>query len=107
MTEFTGKLVGGRALYIPLPHAIHNVKPVGICQIPVNGDGDLCLEPTYSEEARRQHAASCAEKHASAIHAFRKRQHPDIMRPWDPELEAYVSANKQALLTGEKAFPRG
>jgi hypothetical protein len=107
MTEFTSKIVGGHILHVPPAHVIHNIRPVGVCQIPVNADGDLCLEPTYSEEARRQHAAKCAQENATAINAFRNRQHPEVMRPWDPELEEFVMRRRVDILTGREPMPNG
>lgn len=107
MTQFTGKVTGGHILYVPPAHAIHGNAPVGICTVVVNGDGEICAHPSYSESERRHHAADCATKHASAIHAYRKRSHPEIMNAWDPELEAFVQRRKHDILSGREPMPQG
>lgn len=89
--------VNGRPLFVP---GTKDRRPVGMCQVIVTGEGELCLTPFYSERERRDHVAACAQKHTSAIHAYRKRTHPDIMRPWDPEMESWMSKHADGLLAG-------
>jgi hypothetical protein len=36
--------------------------------------------------------------------AFRNRSHPEIMRPWDPELEKWISDNRTAILEDRKSI---
>lgn len=107
MTEFTSKIVGGHILHVPPAHAIHGNRPIGICTVVVNAEGELCGHPSYNESERLAHSSECARRHASAINAYRLRTHPEIMRPWDPELESYVSQHRVEIATGRKPMPRG
>lgn len=94
--------VKGRPFYFTGENKLHKRRPIGVCQVIVTGDGDQCLTPFFDERERRNHVATCATKHASAINAYRNRTHPEIMRPWDPELEKWMSSNKDAVLSGRK-----
>jgi hypothetical protein len=102
MTQFTGKVAGGHILYVPPAHAIHNTGPYGRCLVVVNADGDQCGHPCMSQRELVSHTSECARRHASAINAYRKRTHPDIMRAWDPELEEWFAKHKDAVLEGRK-----
>jgi hypothetical protein len=100
----------GATIYVPTSSKLHGLEVVDRCRTIVSAEGDVCGHPFYENESiakREAHITECLAKHASAIRAFRQRQHPDIMRPWDPELADYVKANKLELVTGAKPMPRG
>lgn len=90
----------GAVLHLPPAHVIHNLRPVQVCTVIVNADGDLCRHPSYSLRESISHSTECAKAHESAIRAFRKRQHPEIMQSWDPELSAWMDKNGRAVLEG-------
>jgi hypothetical protein len=80
------------------------------CSVIVNADGEVCGHEFYKDEPQSKidaHIVECTGRHASAIHAYRQRTHPDIMRPWDPEIAEYMAENKEALLRGELPTPHG
>lgn len=95
-------LVGGRALFLPTSSRLHKRPVIGRCAVIVTGDGDVCGTPFFSLEEKIGHVTDCARKHASAIHAYRRRQHPEIMNAWDPELEAWMRQHADAVLRGAK-----
>lgn len=102
--------VAGRALFLPTSSQIHGKRVVMRCTVIVNADGEVCGHPFYedeSQEVRERHIVDCAARHAAAINAYRQRTHPDIMRPWDPEIAQYMAENKEALLSGRLPVPRG
>jgi hypothetical protein len=101
MRKFTAVATkSGGVLYVPPSHVIHNARPFGLCTVIINADGDLCRHPSYSRAEFLGHASKCAPAHESAIRAYRARQHPDILRPWDPELESWMGKHKAAILEG-------
>lgn len=95
-------LVAGRALYLPTSSRLHNEVPVGRCDTIVTADGDVCGTVFFDRTKWLRHVANCARQHASAIHAYRRRQHPEIMNAWDPELEAWMRQHADAVLRGAK-----
>lgn len=90
----------GAVLHLPPAHVIHKTKPKQVCTVIVNGDGELCGHPSYTIREALSHSSSCAKRHESAIRAYRNRTHPEMMRAWDPELEAWFSKHKRAVLEG-------
>lgn len=101
MTQFTGKVTGGHILYVPPAHVIHNTGPIGRCLVIVNADGDQCGHPCMSQRELLSHTSKCAVQHESAIRAYRKRQHPEIMNSWDPELSKWMGEHAADVLRGK------
>lgn len=95
-------LVGGRALFIPTSARLHQKPVIGACSVVVTAEGDVCGTPFFDLREKISHVTECAKKHASAINAYRLRTHPDIMRAWDPELEAWITKHREAILDGRK-----
>jgi hypothetical protein len=102
--------VGNSTIYVPTSSKLHGKQVVDRCKTIVNADGELCGHPFYEDEPRSRieaHVTACLAQHAAAIRAFRQRTHPDVMRPWDPELAAFVSNNREAMIRGEIPMPHG
>jgi hypothetical protein len=71
------------------------------CRIPTP-DGP-CGHITLEEEGHRAsqlHAVRCAQENHETILAVREEQHPEIMKPWDPEQFAWIRRNGAAILEG-------
>jgi hypothetical protein len=100
MRKWAPKVAGGHVLFVPPSHVIHGHKPFGVCTVIVNADGDVCRHPSFSRSEYVNHAADCARAHESAIRAFRARQHPEILNPWDPEMAEWMGRHKDAILEG-------
>lgn len=104
------RTASGSTIYVPTSANIHGYQVIDRCRTIVNADGELCGHPFYENEPRSKieaHITECLAKHAAAIRAFRDRQHPEIMRPWDPELAAFVKRNREELLSGAQPMPHG
>jgi uncharacterized C2H2 Zn-finger protein len=97
----SARVVGGRVLHLPVSSLLHGERPVGRCDVVVNADGGRCGTLFYDRTKWLRHVARCSVQHESAINAYRKRTHPDIMRAWDPELEAWMAQNARAVLEGK------
>lgn len=99
--DMSAKLTdSGHVLFVPPAHVMHKQEPIAFCQVIVNGDGELCMEPFFNQRDRLNHVPGCARQHESAINAYRKRTHPEIMQSWDPELSNWMAQHKDAILTG-------
>lgn len=46
------------------------------------------------------HAARCVKRHEEQLREQRAREHPEIMRPWDPEMARWMREHKTAVLEG-------
>lgn len=71
------------------------------CRIPT-ADGP-CGTPFYEGEPdlhRVQHLARCASENHEHILAERRRRHPDVMRPHDPEYVDWLDKNRQGIAAG-------
>jgi hypothetical protein len=102
--------VAGRPLFLPTSSQIHEKRVVMVCRVIVNADGEQCGHRFYEDESQSKieaHVVECSARHASAIHAYRQRTHPDIMRAWDPELEQYVAEHREELIRGDLRMPHG
>jgi hypothetical protein len=67
-------------------------RVVSRCTVP-HGPGRVCGWPFYdsdSEAAVLEHTRKCLSDHHEDVVAERERQHPSIMRPWDPEFFSWV-----------------
>jgi hypothetical protein len=75
---------------------------VSTCLVPTSADGDVCGAKFVrgQEDLARQHAVKCTRQHADAIQACMARQRPEIMKPWDPELAAWLKQHKDAIMSG-------
>jgi hypothetical protein len=106
MTDFA---LTERGLWIPPSATIHRQKPIGRCRVPVNDEGKPCNHPFFpgEERAMTTHIAACTKRHLDVIHRYRQRTHPDIMRPWDGELKAWVDKHSEAILEGRKRLGGG
>lgn len=98
--DMTPELVGGRALFIPTSARLHKQRPVGFCATIVTAEGEICGTPFFSLDEKVRHVSACARAHASAIHAYRQRTHPEIMQSWDPELEGWMAKHKDGIMSG-------
>lgn len=97
-------VVGG--IFIQSSSGIHERKVIDRCVVPT-GDPEkpVCGHVFFegeSQEVIDRHVAACAREHHDAIVEHRERQHPEIMRPWDPELAAWVKKHGRAILEGRK-----
>jgi hypothetical protein len=92
-----------RTLILPSSATIHAKQPIARCRVPV-GDGKLCGHPFFEGEERAMaaHVAKCCREHHDIIVGERERRHPDIMLPWDRELDRWVKENRDAILEGRK-----
>lgn len=90
-------------LVVPTSAVIHNSPVVDRCIVPTP-DGP-CGHPLREGESRTDfdnHVAQCARRNAETILHERERQHPSIMKPWDTELDTWISKHREALLEGRK-----
>lgn len=87
-------------LYIATRSGIHQHEPIGVCRVPVK-DG-ICGKRFFPGEERAQanHAASCAQENHEYVVAFMKQRHPDIMKPWDTDLDKWVGQHRAAIIDG-------
>jgi hypothetical protein len=65
----------------------------------------VCKCPFYEDESRsriERHLIDCVKANHDRLMADRARQHPEIMRPWDPEFAAWIQdpAKRRSLMTG-------
>jgi hypothetical protein len=81
---------------------------ISTCLVPVDREGNVCGAKFVKGQERRarQHALECLARHRDAILEHSAQRYPEIMRPWDPELAAYVKGN-QRILSGREPMPRG
>jgi hypothetical protein len=88
-------------LYIATRSGIHEHAPIGVCRVPTK-EGRVCGKPFFPGEERAQanHAAACARENAEYVQAYLDRLRPDVMKPWDTELDAWVGQHRQALIEG-------
>ena len=88
-------------LYIATRSGIHEHEPIGICRVPTK-EGRICGHKFYPGEERAQanHAANCARENHEYVVAYMKQRHPDVMKPWDTELDKWVGQHRQALIEG-------
>jgi hypothetical protein len=96
----------GPTIFIPTSARLHGKEPIYVCRVITSAEGDTCGKPFYEGEERTRdfHVANCAKQNHDAIMAFRNRSHPEIMRPWDPELEKWISDNRTAILEDRKSI---
>jgi hypothetical protein len=92
-------------LIIPTSSSLHRRAPKYVCRVPT-ADGGTCGHPFYEgeERARERHVAECCKRNHDAIVAFREKQHPDVLRPWDPELERWIAEHRDEVLEGRKSI---
>ena len=77
-------------------------KVVSRCRVP-HGENRVCGFPFYEGESQaviEAHTAQCVSDHHDAIVAERRRQHPEILKPWDPEHFKWIRENADALNEG-------
>lgn len=71
------------------------------CRIPTStGPCGHIVVASDHPRAMEFHVRECAPRNIAAIHEARQQQHPDIMRPWDPELEAWITRHRVPILEG-------
>jgi hypothetical protein len=91
-------------LYVQTGSSIHHRPVVDRCRVPTP-EGP-CGHPMFEGESResfeRGHVVPCLRRNHDTIMQERARQHPDIMRPWDPELATWVKRHGDAILEGRK-----
>lgn len=71
------------------------------CKVPTP-DGP-CGHPFYVGESDRkkvEHLRSCAEANLERIREVRQEQHPDVLKPWDPEYAGWLEDNAAGIATG-------
>lgn len=66
----------------------------------------VCRTPFYEGESRariEQHIRVCVSANHDRLMAERRRQHPDIMRPWDPEYARWIQdpAKRAGIMSGK------
>jgi hypothetical protein len=49
-----------------------------------------------------RHLRECVKANHDALMAERERQHPEIMKPWDPDFFSWIRRNSDAVLEGRK-----
>lgn len=90
-------------LVIPTASRMHEKRVVDRCRVPTP-EGP-CGHPLFEDEPRSKmdaHVVECCRRHHDTIMEERERQHPEIMRPWDPELASWVKEHGPAILEGRK-----
>jgi hypothetical protein len=92
-------------IYVSTGSRIHRKPVIDRCKIPVqDGDGlRMCGHPRFEgEEEMRfvRHVAQHAQEAHDLIVAMREQQHPEIMRPWDTELDKWIAQHRRALIEG-------
>lgn len=71
------------------------------CKIPTP-DGP-CGHAFYAGESdlkKAQHFKICAHEHMDGILEARQRQHPDVLKPWDPEYADWLDEHKAGIAAG-------
>lgn len=65
----------------------------------------VCVEfVLYRGESRgrmEKHVIECVERNRDRLLAERRRAHPEIMKPWDPEYSSWLKVNKDAIMRGD------
>jgi hypothetical protein len=66
----------------------------------------VCHCPFFEDESRsriERHIIECVKANHDRLMADRKRQHPEIMAPWDPEYAKWIQdpAKLRGLMSGE------
>jgi len=65
----------------------------------------ICKAPRLEHETQRSwesHITRCLAEHHDELMAERRRRHPDILKPWDPEYAAWIQdpARRRGLMDG-------
>lgn len=90
-------------LYVQTGSTIHERRVIDKCAVPTPEGpcGHLFFEGE-SQTTIDAHVSECARRNHDTIMEHRARQHPEIMKPWDPELAAWVKKHGRAILEGRK-----
>lgn len=78
------------------------------CRVPT-APGETCGHLFFKGEEHKiaPHMARCVARNHDAIVAFKEKAHPEIMKPWDKDLDRWVSRNRDALIEGRKKLGGG
>lgn len=65
----------------------------------------ICRAPFYEDESRsriERHIIDCVNANRDRLMADRRRQHPEVMKPWDPEYARWIQdpARYEGLMSG-------
>ena len=93
--------VGG--IFIASGSSIHNRPVIDRCRVPTP-EGP-CGHPLFEGEPRSRfdaHIVDCLARNRETIMEARARQHPEIMEPWDTELDRWIAKHSEAILEGRK-----
>jgi hypothetical protein len=101
-------------LYVQTASGIHLPNVASRCRIPTGrnelGEWVICGHPTFDREGPRAeaaHNAECTRRNHEHIVEYMRQRHPDVMKPWDTELAAWVGENADALIEGRKKLGGG
>lgn len=79
-------------------------RVISRCRIPTK-DGPCGATFFVGQElVVARHAAVCAPRNQEYIVAAREAIHPEIMQPWDKDLDRWVTDHKDAILEGRKTI---
>lgn len=77
-------------------------RVVDRCAVPTP-DGP-CGHEFYEDEpaaVRERHIVACVKANADTVVEVRERMHPEIMRPWDPEYQAWLDEHAEGIAAGQ------
>lgn len=74
---------------------------VDVCKIPTpDGPCGHKFFAGESDSKKARHFKACAHANEEAIRALREKQHPDVMKPWDPEYKTWLDEHAVGIAAG-------